>query len=136
MSQGQSSGERMAEELAGAAREGGNLLREEVERAREEEKRKLVPIAGSTAAMVAGGVLAGYGFTYLLQACVRLLATRMPLWRAATIVGGGLVAGGGALVALGATVLRRTDVMPRETMEHLGRRGEAILRQTRSNLRR
>lgn len=129
------SGDRLAEELAGVAREGGNLFREEAERAREEEKEKMVPIAGSTVLIVGGGILSGLGSVFLVQAGVRLLATKMPLWLAAFLTGGTLTLGGMTLAAIGARTLKDTELLPSRTIDRFTRTGESILRQARSNLR-
>lgn len=126
--------ERLAEDLAGVARESSNLIGEEAKRAREEVSEKAITAGIPTAMVVGGGVLVAYGGVFLIQSGVRLLASRMPLWSASLLVGGTLTAGGTLLAVLGGMNLKNQDLLPERTINDLRAEGEAILRQVRSVL--
>lgn len=118
--------------FADVAKDGQKLLRLELDLARQETIEKISPAARSTALMVGGGVLALLGGTYLLQAIVRLIATRVPSWFASLIFGGALMVGGAGLALLGTRRLRNLDLAPRKTINSLREDREWLLRQIRS----
>ena len=61
--------------------------------------------------MVGAGVLAAFGATYLLQAIVQLLSTRMPRWLASLLTGVSLLLAAGVLVQQGRQKFK-DDVVP------------------------
>jgi hypothetical protein len=114
-------------QLLGIATDGVELVRQELRLARQETIEKLTPVARSSGMVLGGGMLAALGSTYLLDGCVRLLATRMPHWLASLLSGAGLAAGGVVLVRRGAGQLKDIDIVPHKTINSL-REDKAWLR--------
>jgi len=98
--------------LARLAKNGVKLLRQELALAQRAAVEKATPAIRSSAMIVAGGVVAVYGVAYVLQAIVRLLATRMPPWLAYLVSGGALVTGGVMLAGRGSRQLKSTGSYP------------------------
>jgi hypothetical protein len=82
--------------------------------------------------MVGGGVVAVYGVAYVLQAIVRLLATRMPSWLAYLVSGGALLTGGVMLAGRGSRQLKNLDLIPQKTIHSLKEDKAWLLRQIKS----
>jgi hypothetical protein len=121
-------------QLAAVAKDGTKLLRQEMSLARQETVEKLSPAARSIVMVAGGGIVAVYGAAYLLQAVVRLLATRMPPWLASLLSGGALTLGGLFLAGRGGRQLRKLDIIPEKTINSLREDKEWLLRQIRSRL--
>lgn len=121
-------------QLIGVARDSAHLVRQELNLARQETIEKLTPAARSTGLMLGGGVLAAWGVSYLLQAAVRALSTRMPPWLASLVFGGFLTAGGIALLGLGRRQLASLSLVPHKTINSLKENKEWALHQIRSKL--
>ena len=118
--------------LARLAKNVMKLLRQELALAQRETIEKLTPAIRSSAMMVGGGVVAVYGVAYVLQAIVRLLATRMPPWLAYLLSGGALLTGGVVLAKRGSTQLKNLDCVPQKTIRSLKEDREWLLRQIKS----
>ena len=122
-------------QLIGVAKDGLELIRQELNLARQETIEKLTPAARSTGMILGGGVLAAFGGTYLLQAVVRALSTRMPLWLASLVSGVGLILGGILLMRRGGRQLKNIGVVPEKTINSLREDKEWLLHQIKSRLR-
>lgn len=121
--------------LVELAQDSLHLVQQEMRLARQETIEKLTPAAESTGMILAGGVLAVTGSTYLGDAIVRLLATRMPHWLASLIFGAGLAAGGVALVQRGTHNFRNLSLVPEKTLHSLREDKAWLLRQIKSRLK-
>lgn len=121
-------------QVIGIADDGATLLRQELELARQETVEKLTPAALSAGMVLGGGVVAATGLTYLLQAGVQLLATRMPLWLASLLAGAGFTAGGITLIRRGAGQLQTIDLVPRKTINSLKEDQAWLIDQIKSRL--
>ncbi len=122
-------------QLAGVARNGMKLLRQELALAQRETIEKITPAARSSAMIAGGGIVVVYGSAYLLQAIVRLLSTRMPPWLASLLSGGVLTLGGVVLVGRGSKQLKNLDIIPQKTINSLKEDKEWLLRQIKSRLK-
>ncbi len=118
--------------LAGLAKNGMKLLRQELALAQRETIEKVTPAIRSSAMIVGGGVVAVYGVAYVLQAIVRLLATRMPPWLAYLVSGGALLTGGVVLAGRGSRQLKNLDLIPQKSIRSLKEDKEWLLRQIKS----
>jgi len=121
--------------LIEVAKDGRELIRQEMNLARQETIEKLTPAAQSTGMMVGGGVLVAFGGVYLLQAIVRVLATRMPLWLVSLLFGGALTAGGILLMRRGSRELKNIDIVPEKTINSLREDRQWLIDQIKSRLR-
>lgn len=99
--------------------QGQRLFREEVRLAKTElrDEAKTAGKASGTAA--AGGVIAYVGFLALTCAAVAALATGMPVWAGALIVGVVYALVGGIMAKGGVNKLKHMEKRPRETTETL-----------------
>ena len=127
-------GVRAVVQLTGLARDGVQLLRQELHLARQESKEKVAPAVASAGMLLGGGVLSAWGAGYLMQALVRALATRMPAWAASLLTGGVLALGGAALAGWGGRRLRTLDLVPEKTIESLREDKQWLQHQIRSRL--
>jgi hypothetical protein len=101
------------------AHQTSTLVSKEVELARTEMTTK-AKIAGRDAALVAGGAsIAALGAMALLGALILLLATAIPLWTSALVVGLTVGLTGGVLFVLGIRSFKRLDAAPRQTIQTL-----------------
>ena len=93
------------------------LLRQEVQLAKAELKESATRMGRGAGFIGAAGVLAGVAGLSLTAAIVAILATFMAVWLAALIVG--VVLGGIAFVlaSTGLSMIKHTEVAPRETIE-------------------
>jgi len=121
-------------QLIGIARDGAELVRQELRLARQETIEKVTPVAQSTGMVLGGGLLAAFGSTYLMDGLVRLLATRMPHWLASLLSGAGLTLGGIALMRGGGDRLRNVDLVPQKTINSLKEDKAWLQRQIKSRL--
>ncbi len=97
----------------------GTLVREEVALAKAELTRTATQAGKDVAVLVVGGAVAYAGLLALLAALTLALATFLPAWVAALIVGLVVVGAGAALLQRGRAALSRLDVAPRQTMATL-----------------
>jgi tetrahydromethanopterin S-methyltransferase subunit G len=103
-------------ELAQDAR---HLVQQEVELAKVEITQKGAKIGQDVGLMTAGAVLGYTGFVFILAAIVFVMATFMPLWLAALIMGVIATVVGVFLVERGRQDLGRRNLMPRQTVQTL-----------------
>jgi hypothetical protein len=116
------------------AQDGLQLIKQEVELARQETIEKLTPAAQSTGLVVGGGLLAAIGSTYLADALVRLLATFMPHWLASFLFGAGLTAGGIAMIQRGTSEFKSLSLIPEKTINSLREDKAWLVHQIKSRL--
>jgi len=121
-------------QLSGVTRDGVMLLQQEWSLARQETIEKVRPAAISTGLIAGGGLMAAVGSTYIMQALVQMLATRMPAWLASLLSGLGFTLGGVALIRNGSRQLQELDVIPQKTIDSLREDKEWLLTQIKSRL--
>jgi hypothetical protein len=110
----------LGELLAELSRETGVLVRKEVELATTEMSAKLKTAGTNAAVVAAGGALAHAGLLVILAALVIGLAQLgVTPWLSAVIVGALTIGIGYMLVNKGLASMRRTPVMPVQTLETL-----------------
>ena len=131
---GSARGGRSIAQLVDVGRDGLELIRQEIQLARQETVENLTPAARSTGMILGGSLIAATGVTYLLQAFVRLLATRMPLWLASFLSGAGFTFGGIVLMQRGARQLQDIDLVPHKTINSLREDKAWLLDQIKSRL--
>jgi len=95
------------------------IVQAEFRLAKSELKEGAEKVAGPGAALGAGVALALFGLGFLLLAAVYALASIMPGWLAALIVGGTLTVAAGILLAAGGTKLKRVNLTPLKTVQTL-----------------
>lgn len=98
------------------AAETGTLLKKEVALVKVEMRNKASKAGHASAIIAAGGGVAALGAMTLTAAIVLLLATVLPPWLAATLVGIVVATIGGIVLAAGIKALKGIDAAPRETM--------------------
>lgn len=109
-------GERSIGELfSELTRELRTLFRQELALFAAEMKDKMAQVAKDTVAMVVGGVFIYSGFLVLLAALVIGVATFMPAWGAALLVGAVFLAMGTALMLKGGKDLTQMEKKPEQT---------------------
>jgi hypothetical protein len=104
------------EELSRGAQ---TLIRQEVELAKTEMSQKLSSLARDVAFLAIGAFIVYAGFLALIAALIFGLATVMPAWAAALLVGLIVLAAGAALIMRGQENLKRRDMTPRQTIATL-----------------
>ncbi|MBV9858716.1 MAG: phage holin family protein [Alphaproteobacteria bacterium] len=105
--------------LSDLANETIQLIRQEIALLKAELHEKLSRVGQGAAALAAGGLLALSGWLVLLAAAVLGLATVLPPWLAALIVGLVVLALGGGLLYLGKTRFAGDALLPRRTLNSL-----------------
>jgi hypothetical protein len=111
----------LGELFSDLTRDMSTLIRQETQLATTEMTQKAAR-AGKSAGVLAGGALIAYaGFFALLWAIVYGLTslTGLPLWASFLIVAIIVLAIGGFMAWRGYDTLRKTDLMPRQTVETL-----------------
>ncbi len=106
-----------AELLRGLAGDATTLVRKEVLLARQEVTEGLTATAKAGSLLAAAGVLAAYGFGFLLAAAAR--AVGGPAWLGPLIVGGALALVAGALGLVGRRRLAASRVAPAQARAEL-----------------
>ena len=104
----------------------GALVREEVALAKAELTQTATQAGKDIGVLVIGGAVAYAGFLALLAAVILALATVLPAWLAALIVGLVVAGGGALLLQRGWTALAHTDLAPRQTMATLAADVDAV----------
>jgi predicted phage tail protein len=94
-----------------------NLTRKEIELARTETMEKVSHASKAVISMAAGGFLAYAGLLVLLAAAVMVIATWVPYWLSAVIVGGVAVIIGLILLQSGRSALQKTNITPEKTVD-------------------
>jgi xanthine/uracil permease len=69
--------------------------------------------------MAAGGFLAYAGLLVLLAAAVMVVATWVPYWLSATLVGGVVLIIGVILLQSGRSALQKTNITPEKTVDSM-----------------
>jgi len=116
------------------ALDSAELLRQELRLARQEALEKVTPAARGSGMVVAGGLAAAVGATYIVDAVIRLLATRMPHWLASLLFAGALIGAGAGLVLRGRGQIKNISLVPEKTINSLREDKAWILRQIKSRL--
>ncbi len=112
--------ERSLGELFGdLAGQTGALVREEVALAKAELTQSATRAGKDIGVVVIGGAVAYAGLLALLAAVILGLATALPAWLAALIVGLVVVGIGAALLQRGRAALAHRDLAPRQTLATL-----------------
>jgi predicted phage tail protein len=93
------------------------LARQEAELAKRELTEKLSQVARQAVQLALGAAALLLGLLVLLAAGVLALATIMPAWAAALLIGGSLSLLGIVLVLSGKTKLSRIDLKPQQAVE-------------------
>jgi Putative Actinobacterial Holin-X, holin superfamily III len=106
-----------AELLCGLADDATTLVRQEVMLAKQEVTEGLTSTAKASSLLVAGGVLALYGFGFLLATVASAIGG--PAWIGLLIVGGGLMIIAGILALVGRARLKKSKVAPDRAREEL-----------------
>lgn len=117
----------IAELLERLTEQTSRLVRQEVELVRDELMTKASRAGMGTALLGGSGALAVYGGGAVVAGVVAALATELPPWAAALIVGGGLLAASGLLALIGRAKLRRAfPLVPRDAAERAKADARAI----------
>jgi uncharacterized membrane protein YqjE len=96
-----------------------NLTRKELELARTETMEKVSHASKALISMAAGGFLAYAGLLVLLAAAVMVVATWVPYWLSATIVGGVVLIIGLIMLQSGRSALQKTNITPEKTVDSM-----------------
>src|SRR6476469_5388369 len=99
------------------ATETGTLIRQEVSLAQAEITHKATKAGKNIAYLVVGGAVGYVGVLAITAAIILLLALVMPAWLSALIVGLVIAAGAYFLIASALNELKKTDPVPRETVQ-------------------
>ncbi len=106
-----------------------SIFRQEVDLAKAELAEKAKQGLRNAAYLIAGGLLALYGFLALVATVIIALAYALPAWLAALIVGVVLCAAAYSLIQKGVSDLRRKSLKPEQTVESLKESGKWIKQQ-------
>jgi len=133
MSQNTTQPDRSLGELFGdLAREMSTLVRKELQLAKTEVTATASAVGKDVAFIAAGGFIAYAGFLALIATLVIILhAVGLPLWLAALIVTVIVLGAGGILIMQGLDKLKKTQMMPQQTMQTLKEDQQFIKEQVR-----
>jgi hypothetical protein len=95
------------------------LFRQEMELFTAEMKEKVTGAGKDAAVIGAGGILVATGLLVLVAAMVLGLATVLPAWVAAVVVGAAFIAAGAISVLVGRKALKHLEIKPEQTAESL-----------------
>jgi len=104
----------------------GALVREEVALAKAELTQTATQAGKDIGVLVIGGAVAYAGLLALLAAVILALATVLPAWLAALIVGLVVAGGGALLLQRGRAALAHLDLAPRQTMATLAADADVV----------
>lgn len=113
---GQASMGRLFRDLADDLSE---LTRKEIQLAQTETMEKVSHASKAVISMAAGGFIAYAGLLVLMAAAVLALATYMPYWLSAVVVGGVAVIVGLIMLQSGRSALKNTSITPEKTVDSL-----------------
>jgi Putative Actinobacterial Holin-X, holin superfamily III len=114
----------LLEQLTGQT---ARLVRQEVALVREEMLTKASRAGMGTMLFGGAGALAVYGTGAVVAGVIAALATELPPWAAALIVGGGLLSASGVLALLGRRQLRRVlPLIPKDASARVKADAKAI----------
>jgi hypothetical protein len=94
-----------------------DLTRKEIELARTETMEKISHASKALISMAAGGFIAYAGLLFLLAAAVMVIATWVPYWLSAVIVGALAVIIGLIMLQSGRSALKNTNITPEKTVD-------------------
>lgn len=94
-----------------------DLTRKEIELARTETMEKISHASKAVTSMAVGGFVAYAGLLFLLAAAVMVIATWVPYWLSAVIVGGVAVIIGLIMLQGGRSALKQTNITPEKTVD-------------------
>jgi hypothetical protein len=119
----------LLEQLTGQT---SRLVRQEVAVVREELLVKASRAGMGTMLFGGAGALAVYGTGAVVAGAIAALATELPPWAAALIIGGGLLSASGVLALMGRRELRRAfPLVPKDASERVKADARAIAEGTR-----
>ena len=95
------------------------IIRSEVRLAGAEVRQDVTEVAKASTLIAVGGVLALYGFGFILLGAVYALGTNIPLWLAAFIVGAGVSIAAAIFVQVGRKNMKQTSLKPDQTIRSL-----------------
>jgi ABC-type multidrug transport system fused ATPase/permease subunit len=95
------------------------LTRKEIQLAQTEMTEKVSHASKAVISMAAGGFVAYAGLLVLMAAAVLGLATYMPYWLSAVIVGGLALIIGLIMLQSGRSALQQTNITPEKTVDSL-----------------
>lgn len=95
------------------------LTRKEIQLAQTETMEKVSHASKAVASMAVGGFIAYAGLLVLMAAAVLGLATFMPYWLSAVVVGGVAVIVGLIMLQSGRSALKNTNITPEKTVDSL-----------------
>lgn len=107
------------------------IVRSEFQLARTEAGQKGKRLGKAAAMLAAGGAIAAAAALLAVAACTAALAAFLPVWTACLIMAALLGAIGGGVLAAGRRRLRRTSVVPEQTISSLKEDVEWLKRRTR-----
>ncbi len=114
------------------AREMSTLVRKEIQLAKTELTATASAVGKDVAYIAAGGFIAYAGFFALIATLIIILHTvGLPLWLAALLVTVIVLAAGGILIMQGLNKLKKTRMMPEQTMQTLKEDQQFIKEQVR-----
>jgi len=113
-------------ELAG---ETGTLVRQEVALAQVELTKKATKLGKDVGYLVVGGAVAYAAALALIAALILALATFIPVWAAALVVGAIVGAAAYMMISSALAELKKADLAPRETVETLKEDAQWLKRQ-------
>jgi len=109
-------GRSLGDLVSGVTNDLATLMRQEIQLARAETMEKVSEATQSIVWIVAGGLVAYAGVIGLLIAAIVGLATFMPLWLSALIVGVVVIIVGAILIQSGRSRLQNMNVVPEKTI--------------------
>jgi len=109
----------LGELFADLTREMTTLVRQEVQLATTEISQKTSAIGKNVAFLAIGGAIAYAGLLAVIAAIIMIIASFIPWWLSALIVGVAVAGIGYFLVQKGIDSLKRLDVTPRKTISTL-----------------
>ena len=121
----------LGELFADLSRKTGVLVRQEIALARTEMTEKLSEVGKNVGFLVVGGAVLYMGLLFVLAGIAILLASFMPDWLSALVVGLIVAIVGFVLVQRGRSALRDTNLKPEKTIETLKEDKEWVQQQVK-----
>jgi xanthine/uracil permease len=121
----------LGELFADLSRKTTLLVRQELELAKTEMTEKATEAGKNIGFLIAGGAVLYMGLLFILAAVAILLATVVPDWLAALIVGLVVAVIGLVLVQRGRAALKQTTLKPEKTIESLKEDKEWVQQQVK-----
>ena len=107
------------------------IFRSEFRLARAEVRQDLAPVREASLFLAAGAVFGLYALGFVLLGGVYLIATALPLWISALIVGIGAGIVAALFLQIGRTKMRKTTLKPDKTIRSLEENVQWMKRQAR-----